>query len=374
MLVDALAVIMGHEEKELCKPGEYAFCIMINTATLILGSKETACQLPLIEYLAERMCSLCYERAWYAKLGGCKAIEVLIGQCALKWVYEHMFSFLKALLFVMMDLTGEVSSGALDSAKMNLEKLLVVCVTPPSAENANVDTLDAQKTALYKVTHELVRQVTSPHTLVREQSMKSLRLLAEKQKMTVTAVMDPFRELLADMVPPKKHLLKHQPAIAQMGLMDGNMFCTTLTPRLFTIGSLHKLMLFFSIHIGLMNIKNLIKFLDTTIKEHKLFITDLISLCNTEDTKLNSLSCYKNITNFIPLRVSALRALAACHYLESDIRESIFHVLYKTLEGPNAELQETAFECMKKFIAGYQIEKDLVNIFRHEKISRKTFC
>ena len=29
-----------------------------------------ACQLPLFEYLVEKMCALCYERAWYAKLGG----------------------------------------------------------------------------------------------------------------------------------------------------------------------------------------------------------------------------------------------------------------------------------------------------------------
>lgn len=66
--------------------------------------------------------------------------------------------------------------------------------------------------------------------------MASLRLLAEKQKKTVTAVMEPFKDVLADMVPPKNHLLKHQPAVAQMGLMDGNTFCTTLNPRLFTIG------------------------------------------------------------------------------------------------------------------------------------------
>ena len=39
------------------------------------------------------------------------------------WSFD--FSFLKALLFVMMDLTGEVSSGAVDMAKSNLEKMLV---------------------------------------------------------------------------------------------------------------------------------------------------------------------------------------------------------------------------------------------------------
>jgi transformation/transcription domain-associated protein len=61
-----------------------------------------------MEYLAERMCSLCYERAWYAKLGGCIAIKFLVERMAMRWVHEHLFLFLTALLFVMMDLTGEV--------------------------------------------------------------------------------------------------------------------------------------------------------------------------------------------------------------------------------------------------------------------------
>ena len=52
---------------------------------------------------------------------------------------------------------------------------------------------------------------------------------------TVTAIMEPHKEVLQDMVPPRKHLLRYQPANAQIGLMEGNTFCTMLTPRLFTI-------------------------------------------------------------------------------------------------------------------------------------------
>lgn len=62
-----------------------------------------------MEYLSERMCSLCYERAWYTKLGGCYAIKFLFERMAPRWVYDHLFVFLKALMFVMMDLTGEVT-------------------------------------------------------------------------------------------------------------------------------------------------------------------------------------------------------------------------------------------------------------------------
>lgn len=58
-----------------------------------------------------------------------------------------------------------------------------------------------------------------------------------------------FVKVLQDMVPPKKHLLRHQPANAQIGLMEGNTFCTTLQPRLFTM--------------------------DLNVMEHKVFYTEV---------------------------------------------------------------------------------------------------
>ncbi len=85
------------------------------------------------------------------------------------------------------------------------------------------------------MTHELVRQVTSPNKYVREQAMSSLKLLADIRGVSIVEVMEPHKEVLQDMIPPKKHLLRHQPVNAQIGLMDGNTFCTTLEPRLFTI-------------------------------------------------------------------------------------------------------------------------------------------
>ena len=49
--------------------------------------------------------------------------------------------------------------------------------------------------------------------------MKSLETLATVASKTVTAIMEPHKEVLQDMIPPKKHLLRHQPANAQIGLM-----------------------------------------------------------------------------------------------------------------------------------------------------------
>jgi len=64
------------------------------------------------------------------------------------------------------------------------------------------------------------------------------------------------------MVPPKKHLLRHQPANAQIGLMEGNTFCTTLQPRLFTM--------------------------DLNVVEHKVFYTEVLHVFVFDSRYLSS--------------------------------------------------------------------------------------
>ena len=44
---------------------QIAYCIVL----FVFGVIQ-ACELPLFEYVADKMSALCYERAWYTKLGG----------------------------------------------------------------------------------------------------------------------------------------------------------------------------------------------------------------------------------------------------------------------------------------------------------------
>ncbi len=67
------------------------------------------------------------------------------------------------------------------------------------------------------------------------QAMSSLQVLSKTMGRSITEIMEPHKDVLQDMIPPKKHLLRHQPLNAQIGLMEGNTFCTTMEPRLFTI-------------------------------------------------------------------------------------------------------------------------------------------
>ena len=69
-----------------------------------------------------------------------------------------------------------MSSGALDMAKSNLETLLKISATPPSAAEAekNPRLKMVQQKAFHDVTRELVRELTSPNQTVREQVRSSL--------------------------------------------------------------------------------------------------------------------------------------------------------------------------------------------------------
>ncbi|XP_028263433.1 transformation/transcription domain-associated protein [Parambassis ranga] len=334
VLIDAIAICMAYEEKELCKIGEVALAVIFDVASIILGSKERACQLPLFSYIVERLCACCYEQAWYAKLGGVVSIKFLMERLPLIWVLQNQLTFLKALLFVMMDLTGEVSNGAVAMAKTTLEQLLVRCATPLKDEEKTEELLAAQDKSFHMVTHDLVREVTSPNSTVRKQAMHSLQVLAQVTGKSVTVIMEPHKEVLQDMVPPKKHLLRHQPANAQIGLMEGNTFCTTLQPRLFTM--------------------------DLSVMEHKVFYTELLNLCEAEDAALMKLPCYKSLPSLVPLRIAALNALAACNYLPQS-REKIIAALFKALNSTNNELQEAGEACMRKFLEGATIEVDQIH-------------
>lgn len=62
-------------------------------------------------------------------------------------------------------------------------------------------------------------------------------MIALAQGVTVTQVMEPHKEGLSEIIPLRKHLLRHQGFKSQIGMMEGNTFCTSLLPRLFTIGN-----------------------------------------------------------------------------------------------------------------------------------------
>ena len=334
VLIDALAVVLGQEDKELSKAGFMMLRIIIDFSVSMVGSRERACQLPLFEYMLERFCSLCYERAWYSKYGGCITLRNFFDRMTLRWLLTHQFVLLKAMLFVIKDLCDELSSGVIDKAKENLEIIISACATS-LPEGASKDLIECQQKSMDEVIQELLKQLTNSNTIVREQAMYLLGVVAKTTRCTVTDVIRPHKKILEDMVPPKKHKLSQQPVNVQIGILDGNTFCISLDPQLFVI--------------------------DPSIQEHLNFLQEILFICDSDDATLQKHACYKSATSLVPLRKAALRALSACHYITSW-RDNIFLVLYKALNSDDSarnnkydDLQKCAFDCLQR----YQLMNDV---------------
>ena len=132
--------------------------------------------------------------------------------------------------------------------------------------------------------------------------------------------MEPHKEILADMIPPRKHLLKHQPVSTQIALMDGNTFCTSLTPRLFSINlSVPEHLVFFQevsvcvcggggggggVCVCVCG-KVLISALTTSPPSPQL-----VNLCDSDDSTLSKLPCYRSVPSLVPLKVTDHLALS----------------------------------------------------------------
>eukprot|EP00118_Oscarella_pearsei_P018052 m.182608 g.182608 ORF g.182608 m.182608 type:complete len:3843 (+) comp39295_c0_seq28:119-11647(+) len=339
VLVEAIATVMASDDKDLSSVGIDALNTLLETAVAVVRSRNVASRLPLIGTVCEKLSGCCYERAWYSKAGGCLALSWMMENLPLAWLLERQVVFVSALLFVMMDLDGEVSSGTVDLVKRLIEELLRKC-NAPLGEEEDEDVKAVQLKVFGQVTQHLVREIIAQNEIVRGQAYHLLNVLSEVAGKSVPEIMTPHKSMLADMIPPKKHLLRHQPVNTQLGLMDGFTFCTTLKPRLFSI--------------------------NVSVKEHQKFYQELLFICESSDAQLQGLPCYKNVPSLTPLRRGGLAALAACYYI-SDCRKKIFEVLYEALHSNTKEVALAAEESMKKFIEGHAVEPELV----HNSIKRE---
>lgn len=148
-----------------------------------------------------------------------------------------------------------VPSWATDPSKLTFENLIVICCTQMYPKSSPSVLINARDRALADITTELIRMVCDKNAtyLVREQARYCIRVFAEFNGTSggddgsVACIMAPHVDIMKDFVPPTKLVgsptrlqLIQQPPNAQVGLMDGNTFCMTLAPRLFTFGKLKR--------------------------------------------------------------------------------------------------------------------------------------
>lgn len=328
VIVDALVEVMGNEEHEIRMFGQSVLSIIIKTATCVMGNKNRACQLPLMDCIAEKMIQLCYENSWFAKKGGCTALKHLCDQLSVPWIYKSLFSIIKVHLYIIRDLSDDVCSGSIDLAMSNIEFILNKTVT--ALMELNQPNEEVFNKIHKTVVNEFVVQTSSPHAVIRQVATKSLRQIAAIQKITVAALLEPFKSFFSEMTvfsPPKTYL-RHQPLSTQIGILEANYFCTSLEPKLMKFDNFQ-------------------------------LITDVKIIIKYDDDTMSRYDAYKDPKQLPELRETAMKVLVSWHYIyhlrhyDSDKVQNVnfcdeaFVTLFKAMET-YPSLQDTAFECLKR--------------------------
>ena len=78
-----------------------ALRILIDTASSLFNNDwVNAAQMPLFEYMVEKITALCYRREWFARLGGCTAMRLIIEIYPPCFVKRNMLTFLDGCIHV----------------------------------------------------------------------------------------------------------------------------------------------------------------------------------------------------------------------------------------------------------------------------------
>jgi transformation/transcription domain-associated protein len=330
IICDALVDVLGNEDKEISMSCIPILNQILLTSTCIMGSKLRACALPMMKYLAEKIIKLSYQNSWYAKKGACTALKFLCEEMSKPWLFNNIFSIIKAHLYVIRDLSDDVCSGSIDLAMSNIEFILSRAVL--SLCDGNFDPMSFEEfNRIFKtIINELVIQTSNPHILVRQVATKSLKQIAIQQKITVAALLEPFKSFFADMIvfSPTKTYLRHQPLTTQIGILEANHFVTSLEPKLMRFDNFQ-------------------------------FLTDVKIIIKCDDDTMGRYDAYKDAKQLPELRKSAMRVLVSWHYIyhkqyvETDKMKNVnfcdeaFATLFKAMET-YSNLQETAFDCLKR--------------------------
>jgi len=235
---------------------------------------------------------------------------------------------------VLVSVSGEISSGAIDVAEELLEILIrisLIKINIPSddATSFAAELVDLQQRTVDELLKELIRQITSSNVYVRNQCTKLIKLVAELRKLSIYATVQPHAEVLLETVAPRKHLkLRHYPAQSQIGILDGIEFCSSTQPQLFVL-----------------NMSN---------PDHQNLFQELVPICEGDEAQLAKNACYKNLADLTPLRKVALNTLASFYHLLEQ-RELILSTLHRALASPNEEIQQTSFACLKKYISNTEL-------------------
>ncbi|KAJ3404672.1 hypothetical protein HDU80_002517 [Chytriomyces hyalinus] len=294
------------------------------------GGRIRIDELPVFHILASKFNSCCYKQEWFEKSAGCLGISLLTSRMSfgIKWMLDHELEFIKALLYVLKDVSPEMATVNSESAKQALVHVLKVCNSPVPAGEA--DQMMDDNSAQPKVDRHakfnslislLISELSNSNSAVRETIQATFQQLAELTETEVSGLLAPVRDRLLQPIFSKP--LRALPFALQIGHIDAITYCLSLRPPLLAFD------------VELLRLLN-----------------EALALADAEDQALVSKpSHYKNSASLTNLRVVCIKLLSAAMgcadfngQRQVTTRARIIAVFFKSLYAKSSEVVDVAYQ------------------------------
>lgn len=302
----------------------------------LLGSEHLVEQVAAFQVLPLWFSSQCYQPEWFKKQGGCIGVSILSSKLGFgrEWMLEHEIEFVKALLYLLKDVSAEASSITNPSASETLFNVLKACNEGGELEDTSV--YAGKFTSLVTV---LITELSNPSQAVRSTVQKAFEILSGLVEKPITDILMPVRDRLIFPIFAKP--LRALPFALQIGYIDAITYGLTLRPPLIV----------FTDELGRL-------------------LHEALALADAEDQALSSKdNQYKNASAMNKLRVECINLLSAIMVSPeisntrlTSVRQRIITLFFKCIYSKSTEVSNVANIGLKAVLDANQqkLPKDLL--------------
>ena len=341
VLADAIAEQLCSDKPAIRETAEYAVSLVFDATAIIFGSSKGINRLPFFSYLAKIFAHKCYKEDWYAKAGGGLGIHLLATRFDLgdDWMTARQLEFLRALLYVIKDMPGDLPASTRTQAAKTIEVVLRRCIKATQAEDqaTSKDTSTTIK-PFAPLCSFFVPELMHSNKNVREAARKALTTIAQVTNSEVHELIAPVKDRLLTSIYMKP--LRALPFEIQVGFLDGITYCISLQ-------------------------HNLIEFNEML---NRLLI-EAMALAEAEDEFLApKFNEYKYADNIVNLRVACIRLLSLAvgfpefaGQTQTASRGRIISIFFKSLYSSSTEVIDAANAGLKAVLTQTnKLPKDLL--------------
>lgn len=349
--IEAILETLSSDSPKIRAVGEKATRSFYHACQALLADDSLLAWIPAFRIMASRFSSSCYPQEWSKKIGGCMGLDIITKiPFSPEWMLEHELEFVKALLYVLKDVSPTVAYFNLDTPKRILEEIIDMC-----HRKREVEILDepAKFSSLLAL---LIAELSNSNASVRETVQILFSKLSELKDIVVTDLLTPVRDRL--LAPIFTKPLRALPFALQIGHIDAITYCLSLRPVFLPFN-----------------------------EELVRLLHEALALSDAEDQALASKSFqFKNVASVIHLRVVCIKLLSVAMTCpdfasprETATRARIISVFFKSLYAKSAEVVQVANEGLEKvLLLQHKLPKDLlqgglrpilVNLSDHKRLS-----